>query len=155
MRNHQVLNKGVVWSFYVLERFLWQEWKGQNRKGKKVRAREFRRVVIVAIHKRRFKTWNRMAALGNANLLNLRFSKCFHHWLFSPYVLLQEFVRIQFGECWLNSTHFFDVFILSLHLILAKSPRSNYYFVSLHPFESQIFHSYNPAGNHDHRQRYL
>lgn len=61
-----------------------------------------------------------MAAVGKVDLLNVRFPKCFHHGLFSPYIIVQNFVRTHFGECWFNIYSFFclDVFILSLYIPL-------------------------------------
>lgn len=82
-----------------------------------MRGRESRPVVTVSVL-RGFKPWHRMAVVGNANLLNLRFHKCFHHRLFSLYVIFQEIVRAQFGECWLNSYSFFFFYVFSLSLYI-------------------------------------
>lgn len=59
-----------------------------------------------------------MAAVGKVDLLNVRFPKCFHHRLFSVYIIVQNFVWTHFGECWLNVYSFSVLMFLSLYMPL-------------------------------------
>lgn len=102
---HQEIWILCYWEWGTAKDFKWQ----QCDQGKKMRGWGYSQEVIAVIHERWFKTWNRGNAYPTANLLNLRFPKCFHHELFSPYVTKKIF-RTQFGECWHNIS-FFKMFL--------------------------------------------